>query len=336
MENSKFDKEDGFQIIINSKENGFYPNEKILGIIKILNKELLEINEIKLSLIKIEYCFKKKELVNIKEIIKEEIIQVKDSSKISFNFEIPDNIAPSIEYPSYNIKSYIRYYFEASITLNNKIYKSTCIILIKCNAIIKETKLKFENNINVSSYFINRGNCSIIAEINDNYFTLDDYMILNIEMINEKCSLNIIEIKFDLIREFCVYIDEKSELIYDREIIFKENKNVNIKKNETGTEKFTFKIEDKILNFDFANWENPYKNRNIIYLIPTVDSKHIKTYYQLKITVYFDSYVTYNYRPRIFIPINIGHQSKIEYKMNLFKLQNANFDNDIFDSTFDC
>ena len=71
MENSKFDKEDGFQIIINSKENGFYPNEKILGIIKILNKELLEINEIKLSLIKIEYCFKKKELVNIKEIIKE-------------------------------------------------------------------------------------------------------------------------------------------------------------------------------------------------------------------------------------------------------------------------
>ena len=60
MENSKFDKEDGFQIIINSKENGFYPNEKILGIIKILNKELLEINEIKLSLIKIEYCFKKK------------------------------------------------------------------------------------------------------------------------------------------------------------------------------------------------------------------------------------------------------------------------------------
>jgi hypothetical protein len=33
MENSKFDKEDGFQIIVNSKENGFYPNEKILGII---------------------------------------------------------------------------------------------------------------------------------------------------------------------------------------------------------------------------------------------------------------------------------------------------------------
>ncbi len=335
MENSIFDKENGLQIIINAKENGFYPKEKMLGIIKILKKELLEIDEIKLSLIKIEYCLKKKEIVNIKEKIKEEIIKINDSSKISFSFEIPDNIEPSFEYPSYNVKAYIRYFFEASITFNKQVYISSYLILIKCKAIIKETKLKFENNINVSSYFINRGNCSIIAEINDNYFTLDDYMILNIEMRNEKCILNIIEIKFDLIREFCVYIDEKSELIYDCEIIFKENKNVNIKKNETGTEKFTFKIEDKILNFDFANWENPYKNRNIIYLIPTVDSKHIKTYYQLKITVYFDSYVTYNYRPRIFIPINIGHQSKIEYKMNLFKLQKVNFNNDIFDSSFD-
>ena len=336
MENSKFDKEDGFQIIINSKENGFYPNEKILGIIKILNKELLEINEIKLSLIKIEYCFKKKELVNIKEIIKEEIIQVKDSSKISFNFEIPDNIAPSIEYPSYNIKSYIRYYFEASITLNNKIYKSTCIILIKCNAIIKETKLKFENNINVSSYFINRGNCSLIAEINDNYFTLDDYIILNIEINNEKCSLNIIEIKFDIIRELCVYINEKSELIYDEEIITKINKEIDIKKNERGTLNFSMKIEDRVKSVDFENWENPYQNRDIIYLMPTVDSNHIKSFYQLKITLYFDGYVTYNYRPRIVIPINVGHQSKIEYKMNLFKLQKVNFNNDIFDSTFDC
>ena len=60
MENSKFDKENGLQIIINSKENGFYPKEKMLGIIKILNQELIGINEIKLSLIKIDYFFKKK------------------------------------------------------------------------------------------------------------------------------------------------------------------------------------------------------------------------------------------------------------------------------------
>jgi hypothetical protein len=335
MENSIFDKENGLQIIINAKENGFYPKEKMLGIIKILKKELLEIDEIKLSLIKIEYCFKKKEIVNIKEKIKEEIIKINDSSKISFSFEIPDNIEPSFEYPSYNVKAYIRYFFEASITFNKQVYISSYLILIKCKAIIKETKLKFENNINVSSYFINRGNCSLIAEINDNYFTLDDYIILNIEINNEKCSLNIIEIKFDIIRELCVYINEKSELIYDEEIITKINKEIDIKKNERGTLNFSMKIEDRVKSVDFENWENPYQNRDIIYLMPTVDSNHIKSFYQLKITLYFDGYVTYNYRPRIVIPINVGHQSKIEYKMNLFKLQKVNFNNDIFDSSFD-
>jgi hypothetical protein len=335
MENSKFDKENGLQIIINSKENGFYPKEKMLGIIKILNQELIGINEIKLSLIKIDYFFKKKEIINNEEIIKEEIIKVNDLSKISFSFEIPDNIEPSLEYPSNNFESYIRYYLKASSILNKKKYISFYIILIKRKAIIKESKLKFENNINVSSYFINRGNCALIAEINDNYFTLDDYLILNIEIINEKCSLNIIEIKFDIIREICIYIDEKSDLIYDSETIYRLNKRVNIKKNEIGSEKISIKIENQINNFDFSNWENPYKYKDINYLIPSVDSQHIKIYYQLKITVYFDSFVSYNYRPRIFIPINIGHQSKMEYKMSLYKKQKVNFNDDIFDS-LDC
>ena len=82
--------ENGIKMIINEKEEGFYPCSDILGIINILEKEALNIREINLQLIKVQYCYKDKIIFHNKTIIKEETIKINDISKIYFVFKLPE------------------------------------------------------------------------------------------------------------------------------------------------------------------------------------------------------------------------------------------------------
>ena len=60
--------ENGIKMIINEKEEGFYPCSDILGMINILEKKALNIREINLQLIKVQYCYKDKIIFHNKEV----------------------------------------------------------------------------------------------------------------------------------------------------------------------------------------------------------------------------------------------------------------------------
>ena len=49
--------------------------------------------------------------------------------------------------------------------------------------------------------------------------------------------------------------------------------------------------------------------------MPSVDSLTIKCEYSIKVSVYFNSYVTYSYRPRVILPLSVTHQLLDDYKL---------------------
>ena len=60
------------------------------------------------------------------------------------------------------------------------------------------------------------------------------------------------------------------------------------------------------------------------FFLPSVNSSILECTYRLRVTLYFESFVAYKHRPRVFIPINICHQSMQEYQANSYINQNIN------------
>ena len=318
--------ENGIKMIINEKEEGFYPCSDILGIINILEKEALNIREINLQLIKVQYCYKDKIIFHNKTIIKEETIKINDISKIYFVFKLPEKMDPSFEYPSFKIKTYTRHHLQGSFNLNEKKFYCSYIILIKKKAIIDKSKLTYEKKCNIYSYFINKGNCNLIVNIDNNYLSFDDNLNLNLNILNEECDLNTNEIKVTVYRDIYIYSNNQNS-INEEEVLNRIIKKTNINKKTKGKENMSIFITENNHYFNLNEWKNPYKNFQLKYLIPSIDSENIKCFYNIKITLYFNSFVTFSYRPRVFIPIFVGHQSISEYNFQIKENSSLIFSN---------
>ena len=77
--------------------------------------------------------------------------------------------------------------------------------------------------------------------------------------------------------------------------------------------------------FNLKNENLPYSNINdMSFFLPSVNSSILECTYRLRVTLYFDSFVAYKHRPRVFIPINICHQLMQEYQANFYINQNIN------------
>ena len=80
---------------------------------------------------------------------------------------------------------------------------------------------------------------------------------------------------------------------------------------------------------------NPYNIniKNINYYMPSIFSKLISCQYELRVSLYFNSFVALSDRPRVKFPIYIVHQSVLEYQneiqrqIELDKMKSNNINN---------
>jgi hypothetical protein len=76
-------------------------------------------------------------------------------------------------------------------------------------------------------------------------------------------------------------------------------------------------INDKDKNkFNYKNVSNPYPNIvDISYLMPSTDGVIIKCDYRIVVTLYYDSFVTSGYLPKVTLPFSVTHQTQNEYNI---------------------
>ena len=333
--NSSFIKEKGLKMQIVDLDNGFFPNTDITGNIIILNNSINP-NSISLELQREQYISNNnKILLNETTILDEHILEVNNLKTIDFTFPIPEDLTPSFEYPLNKYKCYIRYYLIGKCTSNDKVYSCSYIILIKAIYHEENIQNKYEVKTNISTYFNNKGECETIIYVDKNYITFDDQMSFNIEIHNEKCKLDLSYIKVTIQRDILFTSSNKKKLLNDQTINNRINHKINIKKEENGTEYLNINL-NKNENFNLGGWISPYKNFSIFYLIPSIHTTYIKCIYNMKITVYLkDKFISKNHRPRIIIPIQIGHQTKEEYDKIKKQKNNSVFNSDFLISQFE-
>ena len=248
-----------------------------------------------------------------------------------FNLELPNYLQPSFEYPLPNRSAYLRYLLESEIISNEIKSKYTKYILIKGSFILLKTPKIFTSVSNVHKWGIFDGGSTILkVSYKKNNFKIYETVPLNIEIDNSRGKLKVKECKIRILRTIQFNRLDKNSIekfpmektIYSK--IFWSEVFANSKRNFL----FQTELKDKdLIDFCYFGENNPYPSiKDINLLLPTLESRLIKCQYRIQISLYFDSFVTSGYRPRVYLPIIINHQFQ-EEDNNLNNSQIKNFFN---------
>ena len=292
---------------IEENKSMFFSGEMIKGKIIFLYENPPVISVVKLSLIMKEFWYHNSKQIEFKteKTINTRSIELLNKFDSDFSFQIPYNLNSSFEFNSFNYNIYIRYFLIAELHSLEENHVNQKLIIIKSIGKYSPSNfIQFGSNINIMK-FINLGNCLASVKLKQNNIKMGEFLELAVN-VNNNSKYNIKEIKINLIRD----------IILRNEKEFKERQTIGRKIFswivESGQEKqnnFLLKIEDsKLQNFDLRTFKNPYQNIEIQDLINSVSTNYIECKYSLKITFYFNHFVAFAQRPRIFLPINICHK----------------------------
>ena len=243
-----------------------------------------------------------------------------------FKIELPNYLQPSFEYPIPNREAYLRYILESEIISNDIKLKSKLNILIKSNTKILNNKSKIYSSVaNVHKWGMFDGGTTVLkVSMNKNNYKIDELAQLNIEIDNNRGKLKVQKCKIRAIRDITFKrLNKESKEEYPMEKTI--NSEVFFSEVEPYSKR-TFLFQIGLKDNDFVSLEQriPYPNINDInILLPSMEGRIIMCYYKIQVSLYFSSFVTSGYRPRVCIPISISHQSQEENSfINKSNIQN--------------
>jgi len=232
-----------------------------------------------------------------------------------FTYKLPEYLNPSFEYPTEKYRAFLRYNISAKIISAG--YPGNTSMYISIQAIPKNDI----NNLNKESSSLsikkwglfNKGDSIVKAFYPTKNYKFDDIIPVTVNVDNTNSKLKLTETKIDVIRK--IYFRDKEDFTnkytHEDKLIKKKFKS-EVKKKEKNN--FEFKIplsELKSKNYTYYLYKNPYTSTNYCWIesIPSVDGGIIACEYYLKVTAYYDSFVTKAERPRIILPIYMVHKT---------------------------
>ena len=333
---------------ISFKKSSYFPDELIEGYVQLNPLNQIVINDIIISLylfenwlelFSIPFGESKRQLLlemslNIKNQLKiyTELVSLPAGSYIfPFQFKLPIFINPCFEFPSKEKKAYIRYSLDTKIISPYIQGATSTYILFKSRPKLnyKDNKQSFSSSIDVYKWrMFSEGNTVLNAFLDniENNVKYGEEIYLNVDIDNNKGKLVTKEIKVVLIRK----IDFKTKTKEIKDSISNDCivKILNTLVNPGEKKIFKFLIDLQNMDnytFDLKSEKLPYSNiKDMSYFLPSLNSSIIDCTYTLRITLYFESFVAYKHRPRVFIPINICHQKVEEYQPNFYINNNQN------------
>ena len=233
-----------------------------------------------------------------------------------FYFKIPKPVPPCFEFQTQVTNAYIRYTIGAQIISPYIKGTSYSYILLKSRPDITKKQTSFSASTKLHKWgLFSGGNTTLNTLISKgtNYKN-GEIIPLKIEVDNSRGKLNVKECKFTLKR----FITLKSKLgknIKDEtNDCISRTINTFTRINEKNTFNFDLNLKDMDNSIFSKGQKLPYLNvSDMTYFLPSINSKILECRYILKITLYFDTFVVHDERPRIEIPLHICHQTIEEY-----------------------
>ena len=246
-------------------------------------------------------------------------------NKIPFNFKINRQLFPSFEFPLQDKFSYLRYHF------NIKIYSSSFVKLVwnhylclLSRPIINLQKAILTQTIqkNIKKWgLVGIGATKLTVSIPENNYKVNTEIKVTIVVDNTQGKEEAKEAKVKLIRTIEFY-GTKNEVKYKDEIALYD---IVLKTPVNPGRSETFKCSVPLVEKDLKRYiygklnPNPYdlNTNNILSYMPSIRGKVFSCKYELKVTLYFNTFVSKNDRPRAIFPIYLIHQTVREYQTEI-------------------
>ena len=230
---------------------------------------------------------------------------------------------PSFEYPKFQVRGFLRYIITAGIVplIPNNPILEFCdeFIQIKTLPLILNAPLNSFSNVHVEKWgLMNKGNTSLNCSIVKNTFFIGENIPISINIDNSNGKMDVNEIKISIHRlvNLCPF-KNKEHYNFDDTII-KNKYKVLIPKGQKQNCSYDIKVYDFNIKVTKIIGENDPLNKGVDIndYVPTCISNLVKCEYNIKVSLYFSSFVTKNSRPRCIIPISIGHNNLNQQNLN--------------------
>ena len=236
-----------------------------------------------------------------------------------FKFRLPNYLQPCFEYPLKNRRGYLRYSLEAKFVSPYTQGSTSIYLTIKARPNVFNSPLSYSSVMNVHKWgLIDQGTTQLKVSYLTNNYKMKDSIPLNVEINNMRGKLKVTTLEVNLIRKVVFKNKNTDKIQYKTEdIITKKEFNVDVKPKNQHSMNILIPIEDKYKNrFDYSNVQNPYPNIvDIEYCMPSTDGAIIKCEYSISVTLFFDSFVTSGYLPKVILPISLTHQTIDEFRL---------------------
>ena len=329
------DKKPKASIILHFSKGSYLPGEFIKGNIEISTNLTTTIQGILIEIFQIEDWkygnedknFVKRKIVsfnlNLKnnknlKFIDNNIILPEGITFLPFNFRFSENTCPCFEHPHPDYRSFIRYSFCASIlssSINGTINYPLCLL---SRAVIDpdhDEEKQFSDSIIqhiIKWKIFDVGRTMLKASIPQDNFKYDSTCKLSIVIDNKYGKLTTKEYKVGL-RRILYFKDKKGDVKcrYKKQMVREKVPAVVGPGQKKG---FTFSLilkeNDLKSKYNYNLALNPYNIpiEKINYFMPSVNGNIIKCEYNIKVSVYFESFVDKSHRPRVRLPLYIVHQ----------------------------
>ena len=316
------------ELTLTLSSQNLYPLDTLQGTVNLKLEKGITCNDIEIEI----YCIEAyqtpnnknanitslgKKRLNIKEQlnIKTDYVYLKkDSYQFIFSFPLSEFLQPSFEYFAEKKRMTIRYILKAEVLFNDyqveKEIISEIFIRICSQFLIADKKERFFINREIYEYgIIKKGNCKLSVYLNKTNFHCNDNVPITIKVDNTNCHLNATLIRVTLMR--CLEYKKNDNVIESDIQKYKTmNYNIDVKKGKVGVFRYEIDLKDtNQLFYENTNITNIYGNNNIDwnFFLTTCNGKLVKCNYQIKVTIYFDTFVTFKSRPRVVCPIAITH-----------------------------
>ena len=358
------DKKPEASIILHFSKGSYLPGEFIKGNIQISTNITTTIQGILIEIFQIEDWKKGKEdknfvkrkivsfnlnLKNNKNLkfIDNNIILPEGTIFLPFNFRFSENTCPCFEHPHPDYRSFIRYSFCASIlssTIKGTINYPLCLLSRTVIDPDYDPEKQFSDSIIqhiIKWKIFDVGRTMLKASIPQDNFKYDSTCKLSIVIDNTYGKMATKEYKVGL-RRILYFKDKKGDVKcrYKKQMVReKVPAVVGAGKKKEYTFDLILKETDLNAKYNYNLTLNPYNItiEKINYFMPSVNGNIIKCEYNIKVSVYYESFVDKSHRPRVRLPLYIVHQlpndnilepqDSVEFKNKIKNNKNNNINN---------
>lgn len=234
-----------------------------------------------------------------------------------FTLDPPGPIQPSFEHPFPNRRGYVRYSVQAETLSQYLRLNVESIVIIKARPLVLNSPSMFSSCVNVHNWgFFQKGTTILAVSYPTNNYKIGDTIPLTVNIDNSRGLLDVNTVRVVIIRKTTFTKINQNEKYPFEVIAYKQDFNFQVPSRTRNTFNFAVMLRDNNLQANYTDVYNPYPYlQDFNNLMPSLDALTLKCKYMVKVSVYFNSYVTYSYRPRVIMPISVTHQLIDDYKL---------------------